>query len=72
MKRIIGLTGGIASGKSTVSSALAQWGAQIIDADAISRTLLEKDGAAYGQVCAEFPQYVRQDGEIDRDRKSVV
>ena len=66
MKRIIGLTGGIASGKSTVSDALRQKGAVIIDADAISRTLLERDGAAYAQVAEAFPQYVLPDGAIDR------
>jgi len=66
MKRIIGLTGGIASGKSTVSRVLGESGAVIIDADAISRTLLQKDGAAYEQVAAAFPQYVGENGEIDR------
>ena len=66
MKRIIGLTGGIASGKSTVSDALRKSGAVIIDADAISRTLLERDGAAYTQVAEAFPQYVLPEGTIDR------
>ena len=66
MKRIIGLTGGIASGKSTVSDALRKSGAVIIDADAISRGILERDGAAYGQVTEAFPQYILPDGTIDR------
>lgn len=66
MKRIIGLTGGIASGKSTVSDRLRSYGAVIIDADEISRGLLQKDGAAYRQVSEEFPQYVCVDGTIDR------
>ena len=66
MKKIIGLTGGIASGKSTVSAELRARGAVIVDADVISRTLLDRDGAAYEQVAAAFPQYVLEDGTIDR------
>lgn len=66
MKKIIGLTGGIASGKSTVSAELRARGAVIVDADVISRTLLDREGAAYEQVAAAFPQYVLEDGTIDR------
>jgi len=66
MTKIIGLTGGIASGKSTVSEELKKCGIEIIDADAISRTLLEINGPAYGQVRETFPEYVKADGEIDR------
>ena len=66
MTRIIGLTGGIASGKSTVSEELKKCGIEIIDADAISRTLLEKDGPAYHQTIEAFPEYVKENGEIDR------
>lgn len=66
MTRIIGLTGGIASGKSTVSDELRKCGVEIIDADAISRTLLEINGPAYAQVAAAFPQFIKEDGEVDR------
>ena len=66
MTRIIGLTGGIASGKSTVSDELKKCGIEIIDADAISRTLLEINGPAYHEVAEVFPQYIKEDGEVDR------
>ncbi len=66
MTRIIGLTGGIASGKSTVSEELKKSGIEIIDADAISRTLLEINGPAYAEVAAAFPQYILADGAVDR------
>jgi len=40
----LGLTGGIGSGKSTVSKLLAQWGATVIDADQLARQLTEPGG----------------------------
>ena len=46
MKRI-GLTGGIASGKSTASAILRRFGASIIDADAIAHRLMEPGGPLY-------------------------
>ena len=45
----VGLTGGIGSGKSTVSAALAALGAEVIDTDAISRSLTLPGGAAMNQ-----------------------
>ena len=66
MTRIIGLTGGIASGKSTVSDELKKCGIEIIDADAISRTLLEVNGPAYDAVAETFPKYINEDGTVDR------
>lgn len=63
---IIGLTGGIASGKSTVSRELAKRGIPIIDADVIARALLERDGAAYDAVVRAFPQFATADGTINR------
>lgn len=65
--RVIGLTGGIASGKSTVSAWLRQWGAYIVDADAISRETTKKGGQGYLAVKARFGQdMLRPDGELDR------
>lgn len=66
MRRVIGLTGGIASGKSTVSERLKEQGCHIADADAVSRTLLEPGGKAYMQVIKTFPGYTGKDGRIDR------
>lgn len=64
---LVGLTGGIGSGKSTVAAGLAARGAAVVDADAIAREILEPDGAAYQPVVDRFGQaVVRPDGAIDR------
>ena len=47
---LLGLTGGIGSGKSTVGAMLAQRGARVIDADAVSRGLTAPGGAAIGLI----------------------
>ncbi len=65
-KKVIGLTGGIASGKSTAAERLRTLGAYVIDADEIARDALKKGGVAYDAVCARFPEYVKEDGEIAR------
>lgn len=50
----IGLTGGIGSGKSTVVAFFKEYGASIIDADSIARTLVEPDNAAYSTLIEHF------------------
>lgn len=66
---LVGLTGGIASGKSTVSRMLAERGALIIDADEIAHSILEPGGAAYEDVILRFgSEIVGSDGRIDRTR----
>lgn len=63
----VGLTGGIATGKSTVSGMLREAGLPIVDADALVHSLLEPKGAAVGPVVAVFGNDVqRPDGGIDR------
>jgi dephospho-CoA kinase len=63
----IGLTGGVASGKSTVASALRAHGAVIVDADAIAREVVRPDGPAYRGIVEAFgPSVVRPDGTLDR------
>lgn len=64
--KVIGLTGGIASGKSTASAYLRELGAAIVDADAISRASTRRGGAAFEAVCAAFGDILGADGEIDR------
>lgn len=64
--KVIGLTGGIASGKSTASAYLRELGAVIVDADAISRASTRRGGAAFEAVCAAFGDILGADGEIDR------
>jgi dephospho-CoA kinase len=64
---LVALTGGIGSGKSTVAEGLAKRGAVVIDADAISRQILEPDGLAYQGVVDHFGSgVVRPDRTIDR------
>lgn len=63
----VGLTGGIASGKTTISNLFAELGVPIIDTDVISRNLLAPGERAYHQVCAHFGNEILQpDNEIDR------
>ena len=64
---VIGLTGGIASGKSTVARALGERGAHVIDADVLGHRAYEPGAAAYEGVVAAFGQdVVAEDGMIDR------
>jgi len=66
---IAGLTGGIATGKSTVSSILRKAGAVLIDADAIARDVVKKDLPAWHEIVRIFGKEVLlPDGEIDRTR----
>lgn len=65
--RIVGLTGGMGAGKSTVAAMLAGRGAAVIDVDALGREVLEPGGEAYTAVVARFgPVVVAGDGRIDR------
>jgi len=64
---IAGLTGGIATGKSTVSSILRAAGAIIIDADTIARDAVKKDLPAWHEIVRIFgKEILLPDGEIDR------
>ena len=68
-QKIIGLTGGIASGKSTVSNIIKSLGYRVIDADIISREVVEKGKAAYLGVVEHFGQDILdEDGNIDRKK----
>jgi len=64
---LIGLTGGIGSGKSAVATRLAELGAIVIDADAIAREVVEPGTDGLVQVVAEFgPDVLTATGELDR------
>jgi dephospho-CoA kinase len=66
---IAGLTGGIASGKSTVSGFFADAGARIIDADEIARAVVRRGSPAYNEIIDFFGDSILlPDGEIDRKR----
>lgn len=64
---IIGLTGGIASGKSTAAKYLGEKGASVIDADKLGHRAYEPDTEAFRKVVDTFgPEIVGADGKIDR------
>lgn len=66
---IIGLTGGIASGKSTVERLFSSHGAPVIDADTISRDLVAPGEPGLAAIVREFgPQILTHDGHLDRKR----
>jgi dephospho-CoA kinase len=62
----IGLTGGIASGKSTVTQRLAELGVPVIDADVASRAVVEPGKPGLAQVVERFGAGVLADGQLDR------
>ena len=69
----LGLTGGIGSGKSTVAGMLADHGAALIDADAISRELTAPGGLAMAAIAQDFgPDYLTPDQALDRQRMRAL
>jgi dephospho-CoA kinase len=65
--KLVGLTGGIGSGKSTVSSMLAARGAVIIDADAVVREMQERGSPLLAELAARFgPEVLTPEGDLDR------
>lgn len=63
---LFGLTGGIATGKSTVSRLFAEKGVPIIDADLVAREVVEPGQPALAEIAARFPGVVGADGRLDR------
>jgi len=69
----MGLTGGIASGKSAVAGMLRELGFHVIDADALSHTLMEPGQAAHAEILREFGKGVLgADGRIDRRKLGAL
>jgi len=70
---VIGLTGGIASGKSTISAALAARGAVVVDADKVGHDVYRPGSEGWQAVSAAFgPQVVATNGEIDRKALGAI
>ncbi|XP_049614919.1 dephospho-CoA kinase domain-containing protein [Syngnathus scovelli] len=66
---LVGLTGGISSGKSTVSSMLRELGCPIIDADVVARKVVEPRSPAHSRIIFHFGHEVLlESGEIDRQK----
>jgi len=73
MSFIVGLTGGIGSGKTTVADLFAQRGAALVDTDAIAHELTAPQGAAMAAIAAAFGAAVlRPDGGLDRAAMRAV
>jgi dephospho-CoA kinase len=73
MVRIIGLTGGIASGKSTVSAMLRELGAHVIDADQVARDVVAPGTPALAEIQARFgPAVLHEDGTLDRKKLGAI
>lgn len=67
MTRVVGLTGGIGTGKSTVSRMLRELGAAIVDADQLAREAVAKGSPALAEIAARFgPSVLLPDGTLDR------
>ncbi len=73
MARIIGITGGIASGKSTVTEFLRQQGYQVIDADQVVHELQEPGGRLYQALLSAFgPAILQEDGRLNRPKLGAM
>jgi dephospho-CoA kinase len=64
--RVVGLTGGIASGKSTVTAMFRELGAQVIDADEVARDVVEPGTPGVEEIARRFPGVVDASGRLDR------
>lgn len=70
---LIGLTGNIGTGKSTVAKMLADMGAETIDADKVAHEVMRAGGSAHAAIVEAFGQEVlAADGEIDRERLGSI
>nr|POE98368.1 dephospho-coa kinase [Quercus suber] len=71
--RIVGLTGGISSGKSTVSSLFKSHGVPVVDADLVARDVLKKGTGGWKKVVAAFGKEILQaNGEVDRAKLGQI
>ena len=65
----VGLTGGLGSGKSTVAAMLRELGAEVIEADALGRAMMEPGQSVYAAIVEHFgPEVVNPDGRLNRAR----
>ena len=69
---LVGLTGGIATGKSTVSEILARLGAVLVDADQLAREVVAPGEPALAEVVREFGEVRQPDGALDRKKLAAI
>jgi len=70
--RLVGLTGNIGSGKSTVAKMFAARGLPVIDADGLARELQTPGQPAYAEIAAAWPEAIAADGRLDRRRLADI
>jgi dephospho-CoA kinase len=63
---VVGLTGGIGSGKSLAAQFFSQLGAFVIDADQLARSVIERGSEGFGEVLLRFGDSILKNGDIDR------
>ena len=67
MTYVVGLTGGIGSGKSTIAELFAELGVPVIDADLVARQVVEKGSPLLAEIAAHFgPEILLEDGALNR------
>jgi dephospho-CoA kinase len=70
--RLIGLTGGIGSGKSTVARLIAARGIPVLDADQLAREAVEPGSPALAEIAAAWPDALGADGALDRRKLGAL
>jgi dephospho-CoA kinase len=70
--KLVGLTGGIATGKSTVAHLIAERGIPIVDADQLAREAVEPGEPALAEIARLWPQILLGDGRLDRKRLGAI
>ena len=69
---VVGLTGGIGAGKSTVAELFARLGALVIDADQLARMAIERGSDGFADVMLRFGEEVIVNGDIDRKKLAEI
>ena len=73
MARVIGLTGGIACGKSTVAAILRELGVPVVDADLLARQVVEPGSPALAEISERFgPEVIDKSGHLDRKKLGAI
>jgi dephospho-CoA kinase len=70
--RLVGLTGGIGTGKSTVAGLFAARGVPVMDADVLARDVVAPGQPATAEIAAAWPDAVAADGRVDRKRLGAI
>jgi dephospho-CoA kinase len=70
--KLVGLTGGIASGKSTVARLIGELGIPVLDADQLAREVVEPGQPAHAELATCWPEVIAPDGKVDRKKLGAI